>query len=50
MPILGQISINPDLAKSMDDGVPYVISNPKSTIAKKYEEICNQINDIINKG
>ena len=26
--ILGKISILPDLAKSMDDGVPYIISNP----------------------
>ena len=46
-PILGKISINPDLAKSMDDGVPYIISNPESDIAKKYEQICIQINEII---
>jgi len=46
-PILGKISINPDLAKSMDDGVPYIISNPESEIAKKYEQICIQINEII---
>ena len=46
-PILGQISINPDLAKSMDEGVPYVLSNPDSDIAKKYEEICSQINNEI---
>ena len=46
-PILGKISIDPQLAKSMDDGVPYVISNPDSGIAKKYDEICSQINDKI---
>ena len=46
-PILGSISINPDLAKSMDEGVPYTISNPTSDIAKKYEAICDQINNLI---
>ena len=43
IPVLGKISINPDLAKSMDIGSPYIISNPESEIAKKYEQICEQI-------
>ena len=46
--ILGKISILPDLAKSMDDGIPYIISNPESDLAKQYDEICNQIKRINN--
>ena len=45
-----KISIIPELAKSMDDGCPYIIDNPNSDIAKKYEEISSQIDNIINKG
>jgi len=42
-PILGSISIDPELAKSMDDGIPYVISNPNSDIANKYRKICKKV-------
>lgn len=46
-PILGKISINPELAQSMDDGIPYITSNPDSDIANQYDKICNQINNIL---
>ena len=47
VPILGKISINPDIAKSMDNGSPYVIRNLDSNITKEYEKISNQINDMV---
>ncbi len=50
IPILGKISIIPELAKSMDNGSPYIIDNPDSYLSKKYQEISNQINTIVNKG
>ena len=50
IPILGQISIIPELAKSMDNGLPYVIDNPGSYLSKKYQEISNQINTMVSKG
>ena len=48
IPILGKISIIPELAKSMDSGRPYIIENPDSELAKKYHEISSQINAIVN--
>ena len=50
IPILGQIPIIPELAESMDSGSPYIIANPESELCKKYQEIANVVNDIINKG
>ena len=50
IPILGKISIIPELAESMDNGSPYIIDNPGSYLSKKYKEISNQINTIVNKG
>ena len=49
-PVLGKVSILPELAKSMDDGTPYIISNPESDLAKQYYDICNQICSQIEKG
>ena len=49
VPILGKIGINPELAQSMDVGMPYVIANPNSDIAIKYKEICDQIENEIKK-
>ena len=49
-PVLGKISILPELAKSMDDGTPYIITNPESDLAKQYYDICDQICDQIEKG
>ena len=50
VPILGKISIDPELAKSMDNGLPYVINHPDSDIASSYNQISKQINKIINEG
>ena len=49
VPILGKIGINPELAQSMDVGMPYVIANPDSDIAIKYKKICDQIENEIKK-
>ena len=48
-PILGKISILPELAQSMDAGDPYIISNPDSDLAKQYNHICNKIFDRIKQ-
>ena len=50
IPILGKLSIDPELALSMDKGLLYTVDNPDSEITKKYQQIANQVNNTVNKG
>ena len=49
-PILGKISIDPKLAECMDQGIPYIQEYPNSQISIKYDEISNQINNLISNN
>ena len=49
VPILGEIPINLELAKSSDRGSPYILKDPESDIAQIYKNISNQIINIIDK-
>ena len=48
VPLLGQIYLNPDIAKCSDGGTPYVLKYKDSLITKEYFNIASQINNLIN--
>ena len=49
VPLLGQISLNSEIAQSADEGTPYVIKFPESPITLEYEKIASRIKELSYK-
>ncbi len=43
VPFLGAVPLDPDIVKSGDDGIPYVLSYSTSETAKRFDEIVDKI-------
>ena len=43
VPLLGKIFLNPDITKSCEDGIPFVLDHEKSLITKEFNDIVKQI-------
>jgi ATP-binding protein involved in chromosome partitioning len=50
VPLLGQIYLSPEIAQSADDGTPYVIKYDNSPIAREYEKIASQLEELSEKS
>ena len=48
VPLLGQIHLNPDIAKSSDNGIPYVLKYKDSIITEEYYNITSQLIKLID--
>ena len=48
VPLLGKIFLNPDIAISAENGVPYVLNHENSVITSEYDKMAQQISSILN--
>ena len=49
IPLLGKISLNPEISESCDIGIPYVQKFPTSLISEQFDNIANKITNEIKK-
>ena len=50
VPLLGKIFLNPDIAISAENGVPYVLNYENSVITSEYDKMAQQISSILNNN